>query len=90
VITTPRLKDLILLSERGQDITKLADLLTDQARHRFFAMFAPPFLIWVAAQRSFLCAAADRVPDGPFGPVRRIALADVVYDDRWGQPSGDL
>jgi hypothetical protein len=45
VITTPLLKDLILLSERGQDITKLADLLTDQARHRFFAMFAPPFLI---------------------------------------------
>ena len=45
VITTPLLKDLILPSERGQDITKLADLLTDQARHRFFAMFAPPLLI---------------------------------------------
>jgi len=23
---------------------------------------------------------------GRFGPVRRIALADVVYEDRWGQP----
>ena len=45
VITTPLLIDLILLSERGQDIAKLADLLADQARHRFFAMFAPPFLI---------------------------------------------
>ncbi len=25
-------------------------------------------------------------PMGRFGPVRRIALADVVYEDRWGQP----
>ena len=25
-------------------------------------------------------------PIGRFGPVRRIALADVVYEDRWGQP----
>jgi nitroreductase len=24
-------------------------------------------------------------PMGRFGPVRRIALADVVYEDRWGQ-----
>jgi nitroreductase len=24
-------------------------------------------------------------PMGRFGPVRRLALADVVYDDRWGQ-----
>src|SRR5580704_8588969 len=23
---------------------------------------------------------------GRFGPVRRIALADVVYEDGWGQP----
>jgi hypothetical protein len=23
------------------------------------------------------------------GPVRRIALADIVYEDRWGQPYGD-
>src|ERR1700730_5682883 len=45
MITTPLLKDLILPSERGQNIAKLADLLTDQARHRFFAMFAPPFLV---------------------------------------------
>jgi hypothetical protein len=29
-------------------------------------------------------------PIGRFGPVRRIALADVVYEDRWGQPSHDL
>ena len=26
-------------------------------------------------------------PMGRFGPVRRIALADAVYEDRWGQPS---
>jgi nitroreductase len=25
-------------------------------------------------------------PMGRFGPVRRIALADVVYEDQWGQP----
>jgi nitroreductase len=25
-------------------------------------------------------------PMGRFGPVRRVPLADVVYEDRWGQP----
>jgi nitroreductase len=29
-------------------------------------------------------------PMGRFGPVRRIPLADVVYEDRWGQPYRDL
>jgi nitroreductase len=29
-------------------------------------------------------------PMGRFGPVRRVALADVVYEDRWGQPSRNL
>jgi len=29
-------------------------------------------------------------PIGRFGPVRRISLADVVYEDRWGQPFRDL
>jgi nitroreductase len=29
-------------------------------------------------------------PLGRFGPVRRIALADVVYEDVWGRPSADL
>jgi nitroreductase len=29
-------------------------------------------------------------PMGRFGPVRRIALADVVFGDRWGQPYRDL
>jgi hypothetical protein len=29
-------------------------------------------------------------PMGRFGPVRRVPLADVVYEDRWGQPSRDL
>jgi hypothetical protein len=28
-------------------------------------------------------------PIGRFGPVRRIALADVVYEDRWCQPWRD-
>ena len=28
-------------------------------------------------------------PMGRFGPVRRIALADVVYEDRWGQSYRD-
>jgi hypothetical protein len=29
-------------------------------------------------------------PIGRFGPVRRIALADVVYEERWGQTCRDL
>jgi len=29
-------------------------------------------------------------PMGRFWPVRRVALADVVYEDRWGQPFRDL
>jgi nitroreductase len=29
-------------------------------------------------------------PMGRFGPVRRVALADVVYQDRWGQTYRDL
>jgi nitroreductase len=29
-------------------------------------------------------------PMGRFGPVRRVALADVVYEDRWGEPYRDL
>src|ERR1051325_10188078 len=29
-------------------------------------------------------------PMGRFGPVRRISLADVVFEDRWGSPYGDL
>ena len=29
-------------------------------------------------------------PMGRFGPVRRVPLADVVFEDRWGQPCRDL
>jgi nitroreductase len=29
-------------------------------------------------------------PMGRFGPVRRVALADVVYEDRWSQPYRNL
>src|SRR5882762_7455935 len=29
-------------------------------------------------------------PMGRFGPVRRVALSDVVYEDRWGQTYRDL
>jgi hypothetical protein len=29
-------------------------------------------------------------PMGRFEPVRRVALADVVYEDRWGQTYRDL
>jgi hypothetical protein len=25
-------------------------------------------------------------PMGRFGPVRRVALEDVVFENRWGQP----
>jgi nitroreductase len=29
-------------------------------------------------------------PMGRFGPVRRVPLTDVVYEDQWGQPPRDL
>jgi nitroreductase len=29
-------------------------------------------------------------PMGRFGPVRRVPLADVVYEDRWGQACRNL
>jgi hypothetical protein len=29
-------------------------------------------------------------PKGRFGPVRPVPLADVVYEDRWGQAYRDL
>jgi nitroreductase len=29
-------------------------------------------------------------PAGRFGPVRRVPLSDVVYEDRWGQACRDL
>jgi nitroreductase len=29
-------------------------------------------------------------PIGRFGPVRRVPLADVVFENRWGQPCRDL
>jgi nitroreductase len=29
-------------------------------------------------------------PTGRFGPVRRVALADVVFKDRWGQAYRNL
>ena len=28
-------------------------------------------------------------PVGRFGPVRRVPIADVVFEDRWGQPYRD-
>jgi nitroreductase len=28
-------------------------------------------------------------PMGRFGPVRRVPLADVVYEDRWERPFAD-
>jgi hypothetical protein len=30
-----------------------------------------------------------RYPIGRFVPVRRVAIVDVVYEDRWGQPCRD-
>ena len=29
-------------------------------------------------------------PMGRFGPVRRVALSDVVYENRWGQTCHDV
>jgi hypothetical protein len=29
-------------------------------------------------------------PMGRFGPIRPTALADVVFENRWGQPYRDL
>jgi hypothetical protein len=42
-----------------------------------------------AASIPMLCSPIG-YPIGRFGPVRRIPLADVVFEDRWGQPSRDL
>ena len=28
-------------------------------------------------------------PMGRFGPVRRVPVADIAYEDRWGQPYRD-
>jgi nitroreductase len=39
-----------------------------------------------AARFPLLCLAAYRLPDGP---VRRVTLSDVVYEDRRGQPYRD-
>jgi len=33
-----------------------------------------------AARRPFACPAADRLPDGTVWPIRRVPLADVVYE----------
>jgi hypothetical protein len=44
----------------------------------------------LAPRRPFLCPGANRLPDGAVRPVRRVALADVVYEDRWGQTYRDL
>ena len=41
----------------------------------------------LAAERPFLCSITDWLSDGP---VRRVPLADVVYEDRWGQTYRDL
>ena len=38
--------------------------------------------------RMLCCRSAIQWAD--FGPVRRVPLADVVYEDRWGQPSRDV
>jgi hypothetical protein len=45
--------------------------------------------LWLAARRALVCAAAYRLSDWPFGPVRRVPLADVVYEDQWGRPFRD-
>jgi hypothetical protein len=43
----------------------------------------------LAAECPLVCSAADRLPRGTVGPARRIALADVGYEDRRGQPYRD-
>jgi nitroreductase len=42
-----------------------------------------------AARFLLVYPAADRLPHGPFAPVRRVALSDVVFEDRWGHPYRD-
>ena len=46
---------------------------------------------WPPVRRALICPATDRLTHiGRFGPVHRIALSDVVREDRWGQPCRDL
>jgi hypothetical protein len=37
-----------------------------------------------------LCSPADRLSDGTIWARRQVPLADVVYEDRWGQAYRDL
>jgi hypothetical protein len=34
--------------------------------------------------------AAVGYPMGRIGPVRRVSLADVAYEDQWGRPTSGL
>jgi hypothetical protein len=68
------------------------------ARARLGATFTTLHLVFekgrgrtqVAAERPLLALLPIGYPMGRFGPVRRVPLADVVYDDRWGRAYRDL
>ena len=44
----------------------------------------------LAAERVSYALLPIGYPMGRFGPVRRVPLADVVYEDRWDRPYRDL
>jgi hypothetical protein len=43
----------------------------------------------LGCRRTFIALLPIGYPMGGFGPVRRVPLADVVFEDRWGQPYRD-
>ena len=48
-----------------------------------------PLLAWHRRTHSYALLPIG-YPMGRFGPVRRIALTDVVFEDQWGQAYRDL
>ena len=85
--------DIVDASEEyGLDVMWLAELHFDKRR----ALAASPLVLGTAiAARTepnvhSYALLPIGYPMGRFGPVRRVALADVVYEDRWGKPYRDL
>jgi hypothetical protein len=44
----------------------------------------------ISTRRHRCSIASSDSMEGRFGPVRRVAFADVVYEDRWDEPYRDL
>jgi hypothetical protein len=58
----------------------ITDLFAITRTTRSIRRLKPPSVYRLA---SFVCSAADQLPYGWVEPVRRVALADVAYQDWW-------